>query len=269
MKILGQVGRVLNVCNQGFGDYFVLVWEKKNLTKISGSLNSFRNATGNDTAQSTSMMGDAFNLLKTYTQKMLVYPALLSSTVLQEASVVDSPWALIRDKAEKAGVLLAHELIEGKLGARPATLIGVSMGARVIFYCLEELAKISQGTEVNSDNEGFRDALSVVEHVILIGAAVPADLRRWASVRAVVSGRLINCYNPKDDVLSVIYRTVHWMHDGIYPAAGVSPVSSLPQTNLVIENIDISDDAKTHMDYQEESNLRTILEKIQTIFIDG
>lgn len=33
-----------------------------------------------------------------------MYHSLLSTTVLQEYSVVDSPWMLVRDRAEKAGM---------------------------------------------------------------------------------------------------------------------------------------------------------------------
>lgn len=44
-------------------------------------------------------------------------------------------------RADKAGVLLADALLSGSHGDRPVTLVGASLGARVVFSCLEELAR--------------------------------------------------------------------------------------------------------------------------------
>ena len=41
----------------------------------------------------------------------------------------------------QAGRLLAHVLLQGGHGDRPVTLVGHSMGARVIFHCLLELCR--------------------------------------------------------------------------------------------------------------------------------
>ena len=41
----------------------------------------------------------------------------------------------------QAGRLLAHVLMQGAHGDRPVTLIGYSMGARLEFHCLLELAR--------------------------------------------------------------------------------------------------------------------------------
>jgi surfactin synthase thioesterase subunit len=39
-------------------------------------------------------------------------------------------------------VLLAQTLLERKHGSRPVTLIGFSMGARLIYSCLHELERV-------------------------------------------------------------------------------------------------------------------------------
>lgn len=54
---------------------------------------------------------------------------------------IDHAWVVALDRAQKAGVLLAHTLMAGGHGDRPVTLIGYSMGARLIFHCLLELCR--------------------------------------------------------------------------------------------------------------------------------
>lgn len=72
--------------------------------------------------------------------------------------LVDNPWSLGLDRAVKAGELLADALCSNVQNGRPVTLIGYSLGARAIFYCLVELAR--------------RGQFGVVENVYLFGAPV-------------------------------------------------------------------------------------------------
>lgn len=48
-------------------------------------------------------------------------------------------------RAARAGELLAHVLMSGAHGGRPVRLVGFSMGARLIFHCLLELARCGYG----------------------------------------------------------------------------------------------------------------------------
>ena len=50
--------------------------------------------------------------------------------------MIDHAWAVALNRAQKAGILLAHILMSGAHGDRPVTLTGYSMGARLIFHCL-------------------------------------------------------------------------------------------------------------------------------------
>ncbi len=59
------------------------------------------------------------------------------------AQMIDHAWAVALNRAHKAGILLAHILMSGAHGDRPVTLIGYSMGARLIFHCLLELCRHS------------------------------------------------------------------------------------------------------------------------------
>lgn len=55
--------------------------------------------------------------------------------------MIDHAWVVALDRAQKAGVLLAHTLMAGGHGDRPVILVGYSMGARLIFHCLLELCR--------------------------------------------------------------------------------------------------------------------------------
>lgn len=94
--------------------------------------------------------------------------------VLQAGSLIDNPWGNTLIRAESAGEELAYALMSkaqvhefpvyGFLtvfqGARPVRLIGFSMGARVIYFCLRALAK--------------KKAFGLVQSVYLFGAPVSA-----------------------------------------------------------------------------------------------
>ena len=66
-------------------------------------------------------------------------------------------------------------------GQRPVTLIGFSLGARVIFYCLKELAAHPRGA-------------GIVENAYLLGAPVPGNPEEWQPFSKVVAGRIVNAY---------------------------------------------------------------------------
>ena len=55
---------------------------------------------------------------------------------------VKPAWGLCYDAAKMAGAALAAQLRARGSGARPTSLLGVSLGARVVWYCLELLAAL-------------------------------------------------------------------------------------------------------------------------------
>lgn len=48
----------------------------------------------------------------------------------------DDPWGVVRSRALEAGRLLAAVLLSRPVGSRPVTLLGYSMGAKVIAWVL-------------------------------------------------------------------------------------------------------------------------------------
>ena len=191
---------------------------------------------------------------------------LFPVAVLQAGDLVDNPWTLGMDRARKAGKALAEALRRGAQGRRPVTLIGYSLGALVIFTCLQELARAaldnsdfsdpSRSTDnllTNSDGISETSSLSnsdiispfgIIENVMLMG--LPTHLPApsvWNQLRLLVSGRFIHCYSQSDWVLKFLYRTSSPTASGI---AGLGPIEDAPS----IENVDLTELVLGHSDYQ-------------------
>lgn len=113
-------------------------------------------------------------------------------TIMSCMDYVDNPWSILVSRSNGAGDELADVLVERSYGQRPVTLFGYSIGARVIFKCLESLAS--------------RGALGIVDNVFVMGAAVTADPERWKKIRPVVAGRIVNAYGSHDMALACFHR---------------------------------------------------------------
>ncbi|KAL8621637.1 hypothetical protein ACOMHN_036870 [Nucella lapillus] len=163
----------------------------------------------------------------------ITWPAALLSV----SQVIDNPWSVALQRAVAAGRQLAEVLLSREQGKRPVTLIGYSLGGRVIFYCLEEMAK-RKGCE------------GIVEDVVILGAPVTSDPKAWAAFQRVVAGRIINGFCRGDWLLKFLYRTTSiQLH-----IAGLAPVK---WTNHRMHNIDLSAVVSGHLDYMNQ--LDTIL----------
>ena len=134
--------------------------------------------------------------------------------------------------------MLADTLRGQVQGNRPVTLVGFSLGARVIFACLEELA--SQG------------AYGLVEEVYLFGCPVMANKKQWEQISSVVSGRILNGYCSNDMMLGVLYRASSAMWTDVAGLREVQGVSG-------VESIDLKDVVEGHLAYRD--NLPLILQK--------
>lgn len=67
----------------------------------------------------------------------IAWPAALVTV----SGVIDNPWGVCIRRSAEAGKHLADILIARQQGRRPVTLIGFSLGARVIYYCLLEMSQ--------------------------------------------------------------------------------------------------------------------------------
>jgi hypothetical protein len=109
------------------------------------------------------------------------------------------------------------------------TLIGFSLGARVIFYALIELAR--------------QKAFGIVQDVFLLGATVTAPTRTWCETRSVVSGRYVNAFAKNDWVLNYLFRATS---GGLNAVAGLRPIKDVPG----LENVEVTDKIAGHMSYR-------------------
>ena len=154
--------------------------------------------------------------------------AMWPIALMKVARVIDNPFSVAKSRADKAGEVLADALINRAQGERPVTLIGYSLGARVIYTCLMSLAK--------------RKQFGLVENAVLIGAPTPSDTSDWRILRSAVAGRLVNVYSVNDYVLGFMYRTSAIQ----YGVAGLQKVEGLAS----VENFDVSEDVSSHQRYR-------------------
>jgi hypothetical protein len=156
--------------------------------------------------------------------------ALQLPVVLTKLSyLIDNPWAVSLDRATMAGLILADSLIDRNLGTRPVTLVGYSLGSRVIFSCLQELAR--------------KGAFGLVQNVYLFGSPMVVKHDEYMRARAVVTGRFVNGYNRNDWILGYLFRLTN---GGIRRIAGLGSIEGVPG----IENMDLTEQVVGHMDYR-------------------
>ncbi|KAF1949193.1 DUF726-domain-containing protein [Byssothecium circinans] len=208
---------------------FALRWELEALLKLGNSMDSF-------------VKSAAWGYAKGQIIKRTVFGALSAGLwplgLLKISSILDNPFSVAKYRADKAGVVLADALINKVQGERPLTLIGYSLGARLIFSCLQTLAK--------------RRAFGLIENVVLLGSPCPSDAEDWRKIRSVVSGRVVNVFSTNDYILAFLYRTSS-IQLGV---AGLQPVLSVHG----VQNVDVSELVPGHLAYRYLTG--SILKKI-------
>lgn len=116
-------------------EVYCLSFEKEIMISLGRSMQDFLTSSAVTVAASQFLR---------YTVTAAASSALLFPVaILQAGDLIDNPWTLGLDRARKAGKALAEALRRGAQGRRPVTLVGYSLGALVIFTCLQELARMS------------------------------------------------------------------------------------------------------------------------------
>jgi len=184
----------------------------------------------------------AWSYAKSEIIKRTVFASLAAGlwplALLKVGRILDNPFSIANVRATKAGAVLADALINKAQGERPVTLVGYSLGAKVVFACLKKLAE--------------RRAFGLVESVVLIGTPASSTSAEWRVVRSVVSGRVVNVYSTKDYILAFLYRSQS-IQLGV---AGLQAIENVKG----VENVDVSDIVSGHTSYRFLTG--TILNKI-------
>ncbi|XP_067226817.1 transmembrane and coiled-coil domain-containing protein 4 isoform X2 [Chanodichthys erythropterus] len=154
------------------GEQYCLKWESRYLLDLGSILDSLWDGLVSVVAQEA---------LKYTVLSGIVTALTWPASLLAVASVIDNPWGVCLSRSAEVGKHLAQVLRSRQQGKRPVNLIGFSLGARVIYFCLEELAN-DQGSE------------GVVEDVVLLGAPVDGSEKTWQRLSRVVAGKIVNGY---------------------------------------------------------------------------
>lgn len=199
---------------------FALRWELEALLRLGSALFSY-------------IKSYAWSWAKKEIISRTIFATLASALILpyglaKASRVIDNPFSVAVARSEKAGMVLADALINKVQGERPVTLMGYSLGARVIYSCLNELAN--------------RKAFGLVESVCLMGAPVPSDPLIWRRIRSVVAGRVINVYSANDYLLAFLYRANSLQY-------GIAGTQAIPDVQN-IENVDLSGLVEGHTQYR-------------------
>ncbi|KAG6330049.1 hypothetical protein ID866_9041 [Astraeus odoratus] len=217
---LDDVRLPFSVLDPIVGDVFSVLWEPEMIMETGSAIKIL-------TSEILSQLGQTILQQTVMTALMgaLQWPIILTKL----GYLIDNPWNNALDRARAAGSVLAQLLIQRHLGVRPITLIGFSLGARVIFYALLELAKAK--------------AFGIVQDVFLLGATVTAAQNAWFEARSVVSGRFVNAYAKNDWVLNYLFRATS---AGLSSVAGLRPIQGVPG----LENLDVTNKISGHMSYR-------------------
>lgn len=203
------------------GDMFSLLWEPEMLKSMGQTIGILASE-----ALSTSIQQILGATILTALMSAIQLPMALSKL----SYLLDNPWNVSLDRAWKAGKILADTLISGNLGVRPITLVGFSLGLRLIYSCLIELAN--------------RGGFGLIENVILLGNPITVKYDQITLARSVVSGRFVNGYIKNDWILGYLFRATG---GGLQSVAGITPIENIPG----LENFDCSEYVDGHMSYRK------------------
>ncbi|RMZ91754.1 hypothetical protein DV736_g1008, partial [Chaetothyriales sp. CBS 134916] len=203
------------------GDIYSLLWEPEMLQSMGDTINILANEALTQTVQQ--VLGSTILVA-------LMASIQLPIVLTKLSYLIDNPWSVSLDRANAAGLILADSLIQHHLGKRPITLLGFSLGARVIFSCLKELSA--------------RGAYGIVQNVYLFGSPIVVKKDEYIRARSIIAGRFVNGYVSHDWILGYLFRATS---GGLGRVSGLAPVEGVPG----LENIDVGPLVNGHMAYRQ------------------
>ncbi|QLQ79316.1 hypothetical protein HG537_0B06640 [Torulaspora globosa] len=212
------------------GDLYALHWEPEMLKSIGQTINIVANELFTQAVQQ--VLGAT---ILTAFISAIQWPMGLSKL----GYILDNPWSVSLDRAWAAGLILADTLMSRNLGQRPVTLMGFSLGSRVIFSCLVELSR--------------KKALGLVENVFIFGTPVVKKKEHLVMARSAVSGRFVNAFSGRDWMLAYLFRAAA---GGFSKVMGIAPIENIEG----VENFDCTEIVDGHLAYRK--NMPKLLKKL-------
>ena len=209
-----------SVIDSVMGDLFSILWEPDMMQEMGNALGILWNETlvqGVQQVLAATVAGAMFSAL--------AWPLWLTKL----GYLIDNPWSNALDRSQAAGLILADILSRRQMGVRPITLVGYSLGARAIFYCLLELARTK--------------SYGIVQNVYIMGAPITAKDDAWKMARSVVAGRFVSAFSRTDWILGYLHRAAS---GGMRSIAGLHPVERVQD----IENVDVTHVVPGHLQYR-------------------
>lgn len=203
------------------GDLYALYWEPEMLKSIGQTINIVANELFTQAIQQ--VLGAT---ILTAFISAIQWPMGLSKL----GYILDNPWSVSLDRAWAAGLILADTLVSRNLGQRPITLMGFSLGSRVIYSCLVELSR--------------RKALGLVENVYIFGTPVVRKKEHLVMARSAVSGRFVNACSGRDWMLAYLFRAAA---GGFSKVMGIAPIEDVEG----VENFDCTEIVDGHLAYRK------------------
>ncbi|KNE67013.1 hypothetical protein AMAG_11478 [Allomyces macrogynus ATCC 38327] len=210
------------------GDHYSILWEPDELRELGSALKMIAGEVISTAVQQALMVTMLHSLLAA-----LAWPLAL----LKIGYLIDNPWQNALARSKKAGQLLADLLMQQVQEGRPVTLVGYSLGARALLYCLLELAA----------NHGH----GLVQDVYLFGCPATPSREQWALARSVVAGKFVNGYVKNDWILGFLFRA----SAGFGAVAGLAPTSAHG-----VEDLDLTGLVNGHLAYRV--TMPRILERV-------
>ncbi|KAK6513670.1 hypothetical protein TWF506_008109 [Arthrobotrys conoides] len=202
------------------GDIYSVSWEPEMMQSMGQTINIL----------ATEVLTQSLQQVLGNTVLMALMASLQVPLILTKLSyLLDNPWNVSLDRAWASGLILADTLIHRNLGVRPITLVGFSLGARVIFSCLMELAR--------------RNAHGLVQNVYMFGSPVVMNHDEYMAISGVVRGRFVNGYCTNDWILGYLFRATS---GGLGRVAGLAAIEGIPG----VENLDCTEHVIGHMAYR-------------------
>lgn len=206
-------------------ELYVLRWETALQLQLGDTVGRLFRSMGSSIVKSFISLGAGLDSLTSAVS--------LPLTVLRYSDYIDDVWSIAEIRADQAGremaLALASRYAEDK---HSVSLVGFSMGSRVIFSCLKHLRSAAPS-----------DFGYMIEDVVLLGSPFSSDPLEWRSVREAVSGRLVNGYSANDLLLGFVFRLERFK----LTASGIGPVQCAG-----VENVDLGALVHSHGDYRKK-----------------